>query len=188
MKARHLSARCLVALAVLGAPALSISAQSAQPWSVQGSVLFANQNLNGKLISGVGFEGQFRYTPSVWSVGAGIQYSTHASGGQTLDLTGFFVEPRYALDVGSDRFAPYLAGRAALLHASIDLGSAGNVSTSGVAFGAGAGLIIKASTAVNFDFGAAILSQSLSNTSTVQFTTFTGYIVKGGISVGFGGK
>lgn len=192
MTARTLWTRCLVVTAALGVSGLPLHAQSAQSWSVQGSLLAANQSLNGKLISGIGFEGQLRFTPSVWSVGAGVQYSSHSSNGETLNLSGLFVEPRYALDVGSDRFAPYLAGRIALLHESSNLNNAPNVSSNGFAFGGGAGFLIRASKTVNFDFGAAIVSQSLdnataSNGNVVAFKTFAGYILKGGVSIGFGG-
>ena len=178
------------ALVVLALPAF---AQSAQPWSVQGSVLVDNQNINGKLISGAGFEGMLRYTPSVWSVGLGYQYSTHSSNGETLNLSGVFVEPRYALDIGSDRVAPYLAGRVGILKQSSTLRVAGDVSSNGTAFGGGAGFLIRASKTVNFDIGAAFVQQSFGDAkgngnTTVTFKSFTGYVAKGGISIGFGGK
>jgi hypothetical protein len=181
----------LVAIALLGLP-ISARAQSAQAWSAQGSVLAANQSLNGSTVTGVGFEAQLRYTPSAWSYGGGYQYSTYTSGGQNLTLTGVFVEPRYAWDFGSDRVFYYLAGRAALLHESTTLAFNGqgiNASSAGFALGLGGGLLVKMTKTVNLDFGAAIVSESLSDASgngySVTFKTITGYLVKAGVSFGF---
>ena len=194
MKASATLTRSVVSTAAaLVVLALPVFAQSAQPWSLQGSVLVDNQSINGKLISGAGFEGMLRYTPSVWSVGLGYQYSTHSSNGETLNLSGIFVEPRYALDIGSDRVAPYLAGRVGILKQSSTLRVAGDVSSNGTAFGGGAGFLIRASKTVNFDIGAAFVQQSFgdakgSGNTTVTFKSFTGYVAKGGISIGFGGK
>ena len=194
MIARSMIPRVAMTAVLLVGAVSRAGAQSAQPWSIAGSLLGANQDLNGSLVGGIGFEGQLRYTPaSLWSLGLGFQTSTHSSGGETLTLSGVFLEPRYALDIGSDRFAPYLAGRAALLHESSTLKLAGSVSSNGGAFGAGAGLLIRATKSINIDLGAAIVQQSFgdaagANGTTVKFKSFTGYVAKGGISFGFGGK
>ncbi|MFI5310874.1 MAG: outer membrane beta-barrel protein [Gemmatimonadales bacterium] len=195
MKALSLFTRSLVATAAVGALALPARAQSAQPWSLQASVLADNQKIGSSAISGVGFEAMVRYTPSAWSVGLGYEYATHSSNGQTLDISGAFLEPRYAIDIGSDRVAPYLAGRVAFLNESSKLRAPTNLidfSSGGTAFGAGAGILIRASKTVNIDLGAAIVQQSFQDASrngvTVSFTSFAGYIAKAGISIGFGGK
>ena len=177
---------------VVAAAPVRASAQSAQPWSLQALFLEASQKVGGQLISGGGFEGQLRYSPGVWSFGLGYQYSTHkSSSGQTkINISGVFLEPRYAIDIGSDRVAPYLAGRLAYLHQSTTL-DIGSVSSSGSAFGAGGGVIIRASSTVNVDIGAAFIRQSFSdaetdNAQTVTFPAFTGYVAKVGLSIGFG--
>jgi hypothetical protein len=194
----------LVLLAVAGATASpdKALAQSAQPWSLQGSLLAASQEIGSSAISGIGFEGQFRYTPaSLWSLGIGFQTSNHESGAESITITGVFLEPRYTLDLGlgGDRFAPYLAGRLALLRQSATLFQDPEsptvlleVSSGGSAFGAGAGLLIRGTERVNLDFGAAFVSQAFSDATsqgtTFSFARFTGYVAKAGVSVGFGSR
>ncbi len=187
--------------ALLVAP-LTLTAQSAQPWSLQGSLFTANAKLGANTVGGAGFEAQLRYTPaSAWSLGGGMQYTSHTSGADKLNLTGFFLEPRYALDIGSDRFAPYLAGRVAILSQSSDLQitstfKATDVTSSGTAFGGGAGLIVRSTDRVNLDFGVAMVSQSLGSTTAssgsatynIKFDSFVGYLAKAGISIGFGSR
>lgn len=166
-------------------------AQSAQPWSLQGSVLLANVDLGGELVGGAGIEAQLRFTPAaLWSAGIGIQSTTHKSGGEQLSLSGFFIEPRYALDIGSDRFAPYLAGRIAVLNQDSDLANAPNAKSSGFAVGGGGGLLIRATPKMNVDLGVAFVNQSFSdatasNGSVVKFDAFFGYVAKAGVSIGF---
>lgn len=193
--------------AILGAVVLAAAvsagkgaAQSAQPWSIQASVLAASQQIGGNSISGIGFEGQFRYTPaSVWSVGVGIQYSSHPSGSEKINILGVFLEPRYAIDIGSDKVAPYLAARLAYLHESssldVDPGvlvTLADFKSGGSAFGAGAGVLVRATSRINIDVGAAFVRQSFSSAnsggSTANFSSFTGYVAKAGLSLGFGSR
>jgi opacity protein-like surface antigen len=187
----------ILAVAVLAAKG---AAQSAQPWSIQASVLAASQQIGGNSISGIGFEGQLRYTPaSVWSLGAGFQYSSHPSGNEKIDIVGGFLEPRYAIDIGSDKVAPYLAARLAYLHESstldVDPGvtvTLADFSSSGSAFGAGAGVLVRATSRINIDVGAAFVRQSFSSATTggntANFSSFTGYVAKAGLSLGFGSR
>jgi len=184
----------LVGWVWIAAPAPELLAQSAQPWSVQVSGLAASQDLGGSLVFGAGFEGQLRYTPvSLWSLGGGVQWSSHTSGPDTLELSGAFLEPRYTVDIGSDRVAPYLAGRVALLQQSSTLQVAGDVSSNGAAAGAGGGLLIRGTPRVNLDLGAALLWQTLGDAtgagnSQVSFESFFGYVAKAGLSIGFGSR
>lgn len=183
----------MLATSVVASPAAA-PAQSAQPWSVQGSLLLANVKLGSSLVGGAGIEAQLRYTPAgLFSLGAGFQSTAHTSGGDKLTMTGVFVEPRYALDIGSDRVAPYLAGRVAALSQTSDFTTAKNAKSSGLAFGGGGGLLFRASNTVNFDVGLALVSQSFqdakaANGATVKYESFFGYVLKGGISVGFGSR
>jgi len=170
-------------------------AQSRQTWSVQGSALYTAQDFGGQAgtIGGFGFEGQARRRFTRFTLGAGVQYSRHTSGPDALGLTGIFLEPRYVPNISAGSFAPYLAGRAVFLHASLDsdlLGATG--SSNGFAFGAGAGLIYPLTPRVNFDVGGAVLRQSLGNMTLddagdieVEFPSFFGYVVKAGFSIGF---
>src|SRR6185503_9130383 len=115
-----IAARTVLALAVLVVPT-SAFAQARQPYSIQGSVLYTVQDLGtAGSVGGAGAEVQFRYNPSRFSIGLGLQYSHHQSGDEELNLSGLFLEPRMAIDAGSDRITPYLAGRIVLLRQSCD--------------------------------------------------------------------
>lgn len=168
-------------------------AQSAQAFSLQGSLLIAGQQLNGNLVAGAGFEGQARYTRALWSYGLGIQTSAHKSGSEEIDIFGVFFEPRRVIYFGNDRIAPYVAGRLALLHESSTFNDAGKVSSNGYAFGAGCGMLIKLNVRMNIDIGAAFVEQSFqsvdgANGTRVSFSSFTGYVAKAGLSFGFGAQ
>jgi hypothetical protein len=198
-------ARLVLAVALSGSLAVCrpAGAQSAQPWSLQASLLGAGQNLNGGIVSGFGFEGQLRYAKGLWSLGLGYQTTKHTAGEESIQISGVFLEPRYAIDIGSSTVAPYVAGRVAFLNQSSDLhdpdGIAAGVfhtSSGGSAFGAGGGLIIRGTSKINIDLGAAFVSQSFAEVSgnvngterTWTFSRFTGYVAKGGLSFGFGGR
>lgn len=170
------------------------SAQTRQPWSIQGSALYTAQDL-GKpagVVGAAGIEAQLRRTLARWSIGGGVQYSKHSSGPDALTLTGFFIEPRLVFAVGSGELSPYLAGRLAYLHGSLSAGGfGGEGSAGGTAFGAGAGLIYDLTHRVNLDIGGALLRQSLNNIqldgpsrALIGFPSFFGYVVKAGFSVG----
>jgi Outer membrane protein beta-barrel domain len=169
------------ALAVLACVTTPLMAQSAQRWSIQASGLYvgvAGDAYDG-LKSGPGAEVQVRVTPSLWSYGAGVQYSTHSitDGDFTLSLSGVFFEPRRVFDVGSAKFAPYLSARVAYLSLAADFEdvSAGairrtapevslavarrataTISAGGVQGNVGGGVLMKLSPRVNLDLGATI--------------------------------
>jgi hypothetical protein len=174
-------------LLLVAGSATALRGQSAQPFSLQASPLWTVQSFGTTNVGGLGVEVQGRWNPGVLSLGVGYQYSSHSSGGDDLTLSGGFVEPRYAIDVGSSRVAPYIAGRVALLRQTNNFGSG----SGGFAVGAGAGLIIALTPRVNVDAGAAVIRQSLDDADArgggrVDFQPFTGYVAKVGISVGFG--
>lgn len=189
---RTAGALALAVAALLGASSSPVAAQSAQPWSIQGSVLAAGQDIGGSLVAGFGVEAQLRYTPpSLWSFGGGIQWSSHSDGPDQLDLVGVFFEPRYTVDIGSDRVAPYVAGRVALLRQTSDFAALPEeVSSNGAAVGGGGGLLFRATSRVNLDIGAALLYQTLgdatTSNATVTFGSFMAYVAKAGVSIGFG--
>jgi opacity protein-like surface antigen len=187
--------RSLVIAILVIAAAPNARAQSHQPWSAQGSLLYTAQDLGGTAgnVGGIGFEAQARHTFTGWSLGAGIQYSNHTSGPDALGLTGVFVEPRIVPRVAFGPFAPYIAGRIVYLRGSLtsdQIDAEG--SSSGFAIGAGAGLIYPMTRRVNFDVGGAVVRQSLGNITLddrndteVGIPSFFGYVVKAGISIGF---
>jgi opacity protein-like surface antigen len=181
----------VLTLAVLLIPT-RLFAQARQPYSIQGSALYTVQDLGTSgSVGGAGAEVQFRYNPSRFSIGLGLQYSHHQSGDEELNLAGVFLEPRMAIDAGSDRVTPYLAGRIALLRQSSDFSTVPAFSSYGSAFGVGGGLLVHLNPRVNFDVGGAYLRQSLGDKSfpdgsSVDFGSINGYVVKAGFTFGLG--
>jgi len=175
----------------LTVPAVVLS-QARQPYSIQGSVLYTVQDLGTSgSVGGAGGEVQVRYNPSRFSIGLGFQYSHHESGDEQLNLAGVFLEPRVAIDLGSDRVTPYLAGRVVLLRQSSDFSTVPSFSTYGSAFGIGGGLLVHLASRVNLDAGGAYLRQTLgdktfSDGASVDFPSINGYVLKAGITFGFG--
>lgn len=169
------------------------SAQSAQPYSLQASFLMGSQKIGSGNVGGAGFEGQLRYTPpSPWSLGVGFQYTSHSQGGDEIRIMGGFFEPRYAFDIGSNRIAPYIAGRIALLRQVLTLDEQVGLefSSGGTAFGGGAGFLFRLTPSVNVDVGAAFVNQGFRDSSDgaveITFSRFNGYVAKAGFSFGFG--
>lgn len=185
---RLLALGCALTLAT-AAVADAARAQSAQPWSLQASALLTTANVGsgGSGVAGGGVEGQLRYTSGLWSLGGGVQYSSHSSAGDNIKLTGLFVEPRRTFVVASPRVGPYLALRGALLRQTNNFGGS---SSNGYAFGGGGGVIVALTDRVNLDGGAAVLRQSLGDFTIggqeFRFGTLTSYVAKAGISIGFG--
>ncbi len=136
-----------------------VTAQSAQRFSAQGSLLRVSPSGDAYsgLGAGMGFEAQLRYTPSAFSIGAGYQSSSHTlefDDGSTDDVTlaGPFLEPRYVLAVGSESYAPYLAGRLALLTQSLEFEGV-EASASGTQINIGGGVLVRLASRVNLDLG-----------------------------------
>ena len=167
-------------------------AQARQPYSIQGSGLYTVQELSAaKSVGGVGVEIQARANPGRFSYGFGFQFSHHESGNERMDLTGLFFEPRFGIDIGSNRVTPYVAGRLVLLRQTSEFSSVPKFSSTGNAFGAGGGVLIRLTGRANFDAGGAFLRQSFSdktfdNGGRVDFEPFNGYVLKAGLTVGLG--
>ena len=155
----------LTSACMLAAPGASLTAQSAQRFSVQASALSAGVygSAYDGMKTGIGGEAQIRYNPGVLSWGIGAQYTTHdvedpSLSGETVGLAGVFVEPRYVVDVKSARFAPYLSARAAWLRQSLSVETPvyGTVtgSATGAQLNAGGGVLLSFAPRVNLDIGA----------------------------------
>jgi hypothetical protein len=155
--------RPLVALAMALA-AMPAAGQSAQRWSLQvsGISVGAQGDAYDGLSNGTGVEMQVRLTPSLWSFGAGFQYSMHtfddaAIGEQDVTLTGVFFEPRRVFDVGSSSYAPYLSARISVLQQAADFniqGTTVSASATGTQVNGGGGVLLRLSPRVNLDLGA----------------------------------
>ncbi len=170
------------------------AAQSAQPYSLQISGLGGAISFRDTLQAGAGAEVQFRFNhvhvsdAGVLSIGVGAQYTHHSFGsGQSFDVDGAFIEPRYAIAGSSERFFPYLSLRAGLLRQSSNVVN----SSIGYAAGGGGGIGYALGSNVNLDIGAAVLAQKFGNTTIVAsrapytFNTMVGFALKAGISIGF---
>ena len=185
--------RFVVCAAPLVFTAATAGAQARQPYSVQASALFTVQKFADESVGGTGIELQGRYNPGRYSFGLGVQYSSHTSGEQSIDLAGLFFEPRFAVDIGNDRLTPYLAGRAAVLRHTSDFVSIPEFSGVGTAFGLGGGVLAHLTPRVNFDLGAAYIRQSFPDKTfdtgaEVRFTPFNGYVAKAGFTLGLGSR
>ena len=179
----------IIALAALVVLVPSAQAQSAQKWSIQGSLfsstLVGDNPIYQNVDPGAGFEVQVRWTPSLFSLGAGFQWTTHKQNilaGQpglvdqpNTTLNGFFIEPRYVILVGSNMVAPYASGRVALLRqttsANFLLTNPDNstrqanlsASADGINFNIGGGLLFRVGSRVNLDVGATYGISSFGN-------------------------
>lgn len=158
--------KILLVAAALTCLSRASAAQSAQAFSIQGSLLHENGwgeafNWPGveSMPGGFGAEAQLRYNSgSAISWGGGLQTTRHTwtdpeDNKWTLDMIGLFLEPRYVLPVGGSGFAPYLAARLALTRQSVDV-----VGISGSAIGqtinGGGGVLVRLAPRVNLDLGA----------------------------------
>ena len=214
MKRRLLAAFTLLVATTVPAAA---HGQTGQRYSVQGSGLYAA--LFGKAFeeinNGAGIELQFRVTPGQLSVGGGLQYTVHTpteGAGEffeTIRLTGLFVEPRYVVDVGSARYAPYLSARLAISAMSFVIAEGAtqpdvelNIEEpTGPTINGGGGVLIKLSNRVNLDLGATFgytqfkdITIRAENTTTGQQATAvvkvgsgSNMVLRAGLAIGLGG-
>ena len=165
------SALSAVVALFLAAPAL---AQTAQPFSIQGSLL--GTSVGGDAFEGIeidpgaGIELQARWNPSAFSIGAGFQATAHAGTfdfeGTDVDVdfsfTGFFVEPRYVIFVGSERAAPYVSARLMKLVLNMSLPEFEGAEDDFDALGwsAGGGLLVVLTPRLNLDLGLTVGSMT----------------------------
>jgi hypothetical protein len=196
-----------VALLLMGSVTLvaETSAQSRQFLSVQGSALLTSLHGDAfdllRIGTGLGGEFQLRINPGAFSVGAGVQYTKHSSTGQGLSndmtLTGFFIEPRYAIPIASRIVRPYLAGRIAFLNQKTDLEDVTTtfqVKASAIALGGGGGFVARINSNVNFDLGVALTSadfgtfeyRDTGDDSGLDAGSGMLYVVKAGLNIGLG--
>jgi hypothetical protein len=197
---------------LIGLMAVTIGAsrargQNSQPFSIQASGIYAD--LFGDqfptLKAGVGFEGQLRYTRGARSIGAGFQYTVHGDSEAEADghdanikLIGMFVEPRYVINTGSGRAAPYLSARLALARFDVRVNfSDGDVLTfnsNGVTLNGGGGVLVSLTPRVNLDAGATIGFSKYNDTVgdisgkpfDMQMGSGTNIVARIGLAIGIG--
>ena len=182
-----------------------VSAQSAHRWSLQASGLYVGVlgSAYEGLSNGKGFEAQVRYNPSAFSLGIGYQSSVHdlnVQGFETVNLGGAFIEPRYVLDIGSNRVAPYIAARLAYLQQKADiveLGETYTLTADGTQINGGGGLLMRLTPRINLDlgltFGAINFEDVVVTNTSGQSVTATGssgsgqnLVLRLGVSIGLG--
>lgn len=187
-------------VAVFTLTASDAQAQSAQRWSLQGSLLYVGTY--GEAYSGMqpggGAEIQLRFTPGRLSIGIGAQSSTHEIdleeyGKENATISGGFIEPRMVFDVGSDRFAPYGAARIAFLKQAATLFGV-EASASGTQLNIGGGFLVRMTPRVNMDLGLTYGSINFQDfelsyqgeTATVEGSSGSGQnlVIRVGIAVG----
>jgi len=169
------------------------TAQSAQKYALQVAVLGTGIRYGGgTTANGVGIEPQLRFNRLMSrerfaiSLGIGAQYTSHTAGGDELNIAGAFIEPRFVPVIGSSRVFPYLSGRLAFLQQSNNFGT----ESTGAAYGAGGGLVIKLSSSVNLDAGVQLVRQQFgdfefNDGAPGTFKPFTTYAAKIGLNFGF---
>ena len=175
---------------ICGVPA---AGQSAQAVSLQVSGLAGAITFRDTLQGGAGAEVQLRFNHvltsdgGVLSIGAGGQYTHHPfAAGQSFNVAGVFIEPRYAFALSSERFFPYVSARFAALRQSSNVVN----SSFGFAAGVGVGIGYALERNVNLDVGAAVLAQQFARTTTVgarqpyTFATMPSYALKIGLILG----
>ena len=174
----------------------SASAQSAQRFSLHASALrisFSGDGYAGTG-AGIGFEIQGRYRLPFLTVGLGFQLTRHKYYGASdnSQLTGFFVDPRYVIPIKSNSLAPYIGGRFAVLKQKVDYGPVA-LTTSGIAFGPGGGVLFRLTRKLNLDVGFTYNYASFGS-GQINGTTISGskigsgssLVTRAGLSYGFG--
>jgi hypothetical protein len=176
-----------------------LAAQSAQPISLQGSMLFNGVfgNAFTGLQDGIGAEAQIRYTPSAFSIGAGFQYTNHGIDNRSEDaqIYGGFVEPRYRIHAGSNIVAPYLSARFSLLKVGFSGGEL-SLSSSFLQLNGGGGLLFRLNSRINLDVGATygynrlgdgtLTDESSGGSVSVESSTGSNIVARLGLAIGLG--
>jgi hypothetical protein len=161
----------------------SLSAQSAHRFSIQGSLLYVD--VSGDAYEGIknggGAEGQVRFTPGAFSIGAGYQYSSHSTDADIdVSIAGVFVEPRFVIDVGNAAFAPYASVRLAWPRAKATAFDQ-DVSISATQINGGGGLLFRLSPRVNLDAGLTIGRIKFKDAG-----SGTNVVLRTGVAIGLG--
>lgn len=147
----------------LAAAAAPVGAQSARPYSLQASGLYAVLlgSAYDNLKSGLGGEVQFRRTFGRWSLGAGVEFTSHGlellSDANPVRRLGPFVEPRLVIPTSSGTVAPYLSARLSLLRISYrDKTTDVSQTATGSTVNGGGGLLLRLGPRANLDVGATV--------------------------------
>lgn len=169
-----------------------LSAQSAQPYSLQVAASYATLHSGGRSIAGFGIAPQLRFNRvlstenlGTISLGVGGEYSLHRTGGDRLQVAGLFVEPRWALPFSAGCAFPFVAARAAVQRVFADFATRADGSASGYAVGAGPGVTFRMTRTANLDVGVQLQRQEFRSIRGTPFTPSTTFAARVGISLGY---
>lgn len=187
------TARLAALLAAMALLPASVSAQSAQQFSLQVSGLAALPFGGGltNVEAGYGWEAQLRINPSAFSVGAGAEQTFHEVSNSTREIAflGGFIEPRYVVDIGSDNMVLYLSARAAVSQITLSVGTFESTGT-GYTLNGGGGLLFPLGERINLDVGATVGYKDLGvldlPTGTFDLGTGTNAVGRVGLAIGLG--
>jgi hypothetical protein len=131
----------LAAIALTAAPAAAQGRRTRPSISLEaGGVYAAYRGSDFELLNaGPGFDAQANIGVNNFSIGGGYLRTTHDVAGSDNDavMSGFYVEPRLALDINWGNFTPYLLGRVARIESSTD-----DLAATGTSLGGGVGLLM----------------------------------------------
>ena len=194
---RRLGKHALSIVAFLATLVVPASAQTASPISLQFSALFSEPFGGGlsEVQGGPGLEAQIRYNPSLFGIGIGVEYSQHdlETSGRSVNLAGVFIEPRYVIQTGSERVAPYLSGRFAISQTTFEISTTSDETSTATGFttNLGGGLLVILGSRVSLDLGATVGWQKLgsatvASTPPTVFDLGSGYnvILRVGLAIG----
>ena len=131
----------LAAIALTAVPAAAQGRRTRPSISLEaGGVYAAYRGSDFELLNaGPGFDAQANIGVNNFSIGGGYLRTTHDVAGSDNDavMSGFYVEPRLALDINWGNFTPYLLGRVARIDSSTD-----DLVATGTSLGGGVGLLM----------------------------------------------
>jgi hypothetical protein len=131
----------LAAIALTAVPAAAQGRRTRPSISLEaGGVYAAYRGSDFELLNaGPGFDAQANIGVNNFSIGGGYLRTTHDVAGSDNDavMSGFYVEPRLALDINWGNFTPYLLGRVARIESSTD-----DLAATGTSLGGGVGLLM----------------------------------------------
>jgi hypothetical protein len=131
----------LAAIALTAVPAAAQGRRTRPSISLEaGGVYAAYRGSDFELLNaGPGFDAQANIGVNNFSIGGGYLRTTHDVAGSDNDavMSGFYVEPRLALDINWGNFTPYLLGRVARIDSSTD-----DLAATGTSLGGGVGLLM----------------------------------------------
>lgn len=131
----------LAAIALTAVPAAAQGRRTRPSISLEaGGVYAAYRGSDFELLNaGPGFDAQANIGVNNFSIGGGYLRTTHDVAGSDNNavMSGFYVEPRLALDINWGNFTPYLLGRVARIESSTD-----DLVATGTSLGGGVGLLM----------------------------------------------